>query len=174
MLERIVYVSRAARAVGMPEICGIIRAAHHHNGTTGVTGALIALDGWFVQGIEGPAAAVEATFARILRDPRHHAVALRSREPALCRLFPGQAMALRTRSGLGEALLAEVGYRPGFPVGDFPAAHLLEFLVTACRQRVLALAPASAAGRAGPGHPPPAGGPDGPDAVARPVAGRMR
>jgi hypothetical protein len=133
MLERIVYVSRAAPAAGWPDLCGIIRAAHRHNPGLEVTGALVALDGWFAQALEGPCAAVGAVFARLAADRRHRAIELRRREPALCRLFPGQAMALRTRSGLDDRLLAEFGYRPGFPVADFPADSLLEFLVGACR-----------------------------------------
>lgn len=133
MLERIVYVSRAAPGAGWPDLCRIIRAAHRHNPGLEVTGALLALDGWFAQALEGPRAAVGAVFARLAADRRHRAIELRLREPAHCRLFPGQAMALRTRSGLDEALLAEFGYRPGFPAADLPADSLVELLVGACR-----------------------------------------
>lgn len=137
MLERMVYVSRALpAAAGMPEICRIIRAAHRNNGAQGVTGALVCLDGWFVQVLEGPHAGIEAIFARLRRDPRHAGIELRIRERSLCRLFPDQAMALRTGAALGAGLLAEFGYRPGFPVERFPAAVLTEFLVAACRQHV--------------------------------------
>jgi Sensors of blue-light using FAD len=140
VLHRIVYVSRAAPAppaAGLAEVCRIIRAAHRNNPDAGVTGALFAVDGCFAQAIEGPAAAVEALFERLRHDPRHRGLELRSRERGLCRLFPGQAMALRTGSGLDPGLMAEFGYRRGFPVEDFPAAVLLEFLVTACRRHVL-------------------------------------
>jgi Sensors of blue-light using FAD len=133
MLERIVYVSRAAPGTGLETVFGIIREAHAANAKAGLTGGLIFLDGGFVQVVEGPRTALAAAFARIARDRRHEAVELRARERALCRLFQGQAMALRTRACLDPALLEGFGYRPGFPVERFPADVLLEFAVGACR-----------------------------------------
>ena len=41
------------------------------------------------------------------------------------RVFAGQPMALRTRACLDAGLLEAFGYRPGFPVADFPADVLL-------------------------------------------------
>jgi hypothetical protein len=138
MLERLVYVSRAAPgATEPPEVARIIRAAHRRNAAAGITGALLCLDGWFAQALEGPAAGLDAVLARLAVDPRHGRFDLRIRERGLCRLFPGQAMALRTGAGLDPGLRAEFGYRPGFPVADFPAAVLVEFMVSACRCHVL-------------------------------------
>ena len=102
----------------------------------GLSGGLIFLDGWFAQVLEGaPGPALDACLARIARDPRHRGIERRSRERALCRLFPGQAMALRTRACLDPALLEAFGWRPGFPVADFPADVLVEFVVQACHAR---------------------------------------
>jgi hypothetical protein len=134
LLERILYVSRAAPGVTLEAVFGIIRAAHALNGRDGLSGGLIFLDGCFAQALEGPGAALDAAFARIARDPRHGPVALRARERALCRLFPGP-LALRSRACLDAGLLDAFGYRPGFPVERFPADVLLEFLVRACRGR---------------------------------------
>lgn len=133
MLERIIYVSRAAPGIDSEAVHAIIREAHARNATAALTGALVFLDGWFVQLIEGPAAAARRVYAAILHDPRHQAVVLRARDRAFCRLFPGQVMALRTCACLDPALLDAFGYRPGFPVADFPADVLAEFLVRACR-----------------------------------------
>ena len=138
MLERIVYVSRAAAGVGDREVYRIIRGAHARNGAEGLTGALIFLDGWFAQLLEGPPAEVGRAFAPIAADPRHHALSLRVRATALMPLFPGQAMALRLRSCLPEPLLAAFDYRPGFPVDAFPVDVLTEFMVRACRRHGLA------------------------------------
>ena len=129
MLERIVYVSRAAPGIGSGEVYGIIREAHARNAAAGISGALIFMHGRFAQVLEGTAPALRAVWGAILRDPRHADVALRARERALCRLFPGQAHGAPDprlpRSGPLEAF----GYRPGFPVEAFPADVLLEFLV---------------------------------------------
>ena len=103
--------------------------------------------------LEGPPAPLAFAYGRICHDPRHGAIELRAREPALCRLFPGQALALRTRACLDAGLLEAFGYRPGFPVADFPSDVLVEFLVSACRreavQRRAAPAPGVSARRGG-------------------------
>ena len=135
MLERVVYVSRAAPGMALETVFGIIRAAHVLNARDGLTGALVFLDGGFAQVLEGPAAPLAAAFARIGRDARHGGLALRVRERALCRLFPGQALALRSRACLDAGVLEDFGYRAGFPVDRFPADVLVEFLVRACRGR---------------------------------------
>lgn len=133
MLERIVYVSRAAPGVTLETVFAIIRAAHALNARDQLSGGLVFLDGGFAQVIEGERAPLQACLARIGRDPRHAEMRLRARERALCRLFRGQAMALRSRACLEPALLDAFGYRPGFPVERFPADVLVEFVVRACR-----------------------------------------
>lgn len=135
MLERITTVSRAAPGLRREDVFGIIRGAHPLNQLAGISGALIYLDGWFLQLLEGSPETLAATRARIARDPRHEAPVVRSRERGgLARLFPGQTLALRTRACLDGGLLADFGYRPGFPVRDFPADVLVEFLVQACHR----------------------------------------
>lgn len=132
MLERVVYISRAAPGLGLEGVFGIIREAHARNALVGLSGGLIFLDGWFAQVLEGLPGPVRQTWRRIGCDPRHGPVALRARERALCRLFPGQPMALRTAACLPTHLLEGFGYRPGFPVECFPADVLVEFVVRAC------------------------------------------
>jgi Sensors of blue-light using FAD len=138
MLERIVTVSRAVpefgSEFGLEALYGLIREAHVQNARAGLTGGLVLLDGWIAQVLEGPPAPVAFAYGRMRQDPRHGALELRAREPALCRLFPGQAMALRTRACLDPALLEAFAYRPGFPVGSFPSDVLVEFLVQACHR----------------------------------------
>ena len=134
MLERIVTVSRAAPGLGTEALYGIVREAHARNPGAGLTGGLLFLDGAFAQVLEGPAAPLAFAQGRIRRDRRHQGFELRAREPALCRLFPGQALALRTRACLDPDLLEAFGYRRGFPVADFPSDVLVEFLVSACRR----------------------------------------
>lgn len=135
LLERLVYVSRAARGLDAGQIYAIIRQAHAGNGPAGVTGALVFLDGWFAQALEGPARTLDAWIARIRQDPRHAGLQVRSRERVLARVFADQPMALRTRACVDARLLEAFDYHPGFPVGAFPADVLVEFLVQACRRR---------------------------------------
>ncbi len=135
LMERLVYVSRAARGLDAGQIYAIIRQSHAGNGPAGVTGALVFLDGWFVQALEGPARTLDAWIGRIRNDPRHAGLQVRSRERAHARLFADQPMALRTRACIDARLLEAFDYRPGFPVGAFPADVLVEFLVQACRRR---------------------------------------
>lgn len=132
--RRLVYVSRAAPGLGLADVYGIIRTAHAGNAPAGLSGALIFLDGWFVQLLEGRSPALEACFARIRRDPRHTQIGLRLRQQVHRPVLLGQPMALRTRACLDEDLLASFGYRPGFPVDGFPADVLVEFVVQACRR----------------------------------------
>lgn len=132
LLERLVYVSCAAPGLDTAAVYGIIRGAHAGNAPAGVTGALVFLDGWFVQVLEAPAAELDACLDRIRDDRRHAGLQLRQRERVHARVFPGQPMALRTRACLDPDLLTAFGYRAGFPVSDFPADVLLEFVVQAC------------------------------------------
>jgi hypothetical protein len=153
MLERFIYVSRASTDLGPGEVAGLVRVAAARNEAAGLSGGLIWHDGWFVQALEGPPGALDGAWARIRRDPRHRALSLRTRERALCRLFGGNArmpgLVLRAGPALEPALLQEFDYAPGFPVADFPADVLLEFMVRACRVAapVLQAGRGAAAGR---------------------------
>lgn len=135
MLQRVLYVSRAAPSLGLTDVYDIIRASHARNGGSEISGALLYLDGWFAQILEGPAGALNDAVDRILADPRHAAPELRVRSRALGRLFAGHAMALRYRGCVDDGVLAEFDYRPGFPVADFPADVLTELMVHACRRK---------------------------------------
>ena len=57
-----------------------------------ITGALICRADMYLQLLEGPDIAVDATFARIARDDRHLEVKVLYRVPAAKRLFPEWAM----------------------------------------------------------------------------------
>ena len=57
-----------------------------------ITGALICRADMYLQLLEGPESAVDATFARIAHDDRHLEVKVLYRKPTLKRLFPEWAM----------------------------------------------------------------------------------
>ena len=71
---------------------GILLQARRNNAPAGLTGALIVRADLYLQLLEGPDAAVTATFARIGRDNRHLAVRLVAQTTVAARLFPDWTM----------------------------------------------------------------------------------
>ncbi len=132
MFERIAYVSRAAPGVGPREVYDIIRAAHNRNGALGLTGALVVLDGHFLQVLEGEPFRVDACFGRIAADPRHLALEVRARRRCEQRLFPGEWMALREQAQIEPGLLAAWGYEAGLPAARFDGDRLEAFVQACC------------------------------------------
>ncbi len=71
----------------------ILATSRTRNALDGVTGALMFAGEDICQILEGPPDAVEQTFGRISRDPRHHDVVVITRSSPTERLFPDWAMA---------------------------------------------------------------------------------
>jgi len=71
---------------------GILSISRRNNRRDGLTGALVCRRDIYLQLLEGPEAAVEATYARISGDDRHLAITRLASEPAEARLFPDWAM----------------------------------------------------------------------------------
>ena len=90
-LLQIMYVSQP---FGFDEamLYGILTDARRNNLRDNVTGALICRADAYLQLIEGPEAAIRATYARIASDNRHVDVTFLFGEPVTDRVFPGWAM----------------------------------------------------------------------------------
>jgi hypothetical protein len=74
IVEPLIHLIYSSTAVGTPDdetLADVLRASRRNNGRVGVTGMLLYTEGSFFQVLEGPAAAVDATFATIAADPRH-------------------------------------------------------------------------------------------------------
>ena len=71
---------------------GILSISRRNNPRDDITGALICRRDIYLQLLEGPEAAVEAAFDRIVRDDRHLAVHRLVSETVAHRLFPDWAM----------------------------------------------------------------------------------
>ncbi len=69
-LIQLTYASRPFGFDG-PTLSGILLDARRCNDRDGITGALICRDDLYLQMLEGPQDAVEATYRRIGRDDRH-------------------------------------------------------------------------------------------------------
>jgi hypothetical protein len=132
MFERLIYVSEAAPGVGARDAYDIIRIAHNRNSQAGLTGALVFIDGHFVQVLEGDSFHLRQRFARIAADPRHVNVQLREWVAIVDRMFPRDWMALRQGEGVALEVQRSFGYKPGFPPGTFPPQRLAAFVRACC------------------------------------------
>ena len=74
------------------QVAAIVDGSKRANGAAGLTGALLLSGGEFIQVLEGPVEAVEATFERICRDLRHRRVRLLELAVADDRVFAEWAM----------------------------------------------------------------------------------
>lgn len=105
-LERLVYCSRACvDTASLQSISEILGVSQRNNVRDGLTGALAVNDGWFLQVIEGPSAALDALLRRLADDPRHTDVDVLSRRSVSGRLFPDWSMvAARITPDIGPQL----------------------------------------------------------------------
>jgi hypothetical protein len=76
MLVRLLYASHATGATQGDAIHEIMQQSHAHNPQNGITGILCHSDKVYMQVLEGGREAINALYAKILRDPRHTDVVL--------------------------------------------------------------------------------------------------
>jgi hypothetical protein len=96
IIQRLLYRSDSA-LTGLAddidrEVERIVEGARRRNEASGITGALMLSAGTFIQVLEGPVGAVEATFERICCDLRHRHVRLLELAIAEERVFADWAM----------------------------------------------------------------------------------
>ena len=91
LLMQLIYVSRP---FGFDEqvLSHILFKARHNNARDDITGALICRADLYLQLIEGPQAAIEAVYVKILADDRHIEVKKRLQRVVTARMFPEWAM----------------------------------------------------------------------------------
>jgi hypothetical protein len=107
-VRRIVYLSTATRLMSDVELMDVLRVSRENNTRDGVTGLLLYQGGNFIQLLEGEAAAVDAVYARVMKDPRHHSVLRMLDNESPERLFPDWSMAFRPAASLGDELKQEI------------------------------------------------------------------
>jgi hypothetical protein len=110
-LVRLAYVSVSLLADDPNErrhIADILLSSRRNNEACEVTGALLATDHNFTQVLEGERDAVEATYGRIVRDPRHKDLVLILYQLIEVRQFPDWAMAYIGPSQSAEEAVARV------------------------------------------------------------------
>lgn len=86
------YVSTARQPFDAEALADLLEVSRRNNHATGLSGMMLYVGGHFIQTLEGPAATVDATCARISADPRHRDHVVASREVAPCRIFGDWSM----------------------------------------------------------------------------------
>lgn len=102
------YMSTAVAPFDEAALVELLAASRENNHAAGLTGMLLYAEGHFIQTLEGPAEAVDATYRRISADQRHrdHIVALRDQVEQ--RTFGDWSMGFEELNGPEVAQL--VGY----------------------------------------------------------------
>ncbi|WP_298613660.1 BLUF domain-containing protein [uncultured Thermosynechococcus sp.] len=75
-LHRLLYLSCATDGLSYPDLRDIMAKSEVNNVRDGITGILCYGNGMFLQTLEGDRQKVSETYARILKDPRHHSAEL--------------------------------------------------------------------------------------------------
>jgi hypothetical protein len=88
---QLIYASQPL-GFDVSDLRAILVVSRQRNEGAGITGALICRADLYLQLLEGPQEAVEATFQRISRDRRHVGVKVLGRREVTERLFPQWAM----------------------------------------------------------------------------------
>lgn len=103
MIRQLLYRSGQLYEFTVPDMVRLLLQARTYNARHGIGGMLLSRDGLFMQLLEGPAAAVDALYARIASDPRHCEVRLMVRAERTASLLPGWRMAWSEAPLDGEA-----------------------------------------------------------------------
>lgn len=86
-MYRLIYKSTSAGPISKEDLRDILYTSMDKNRAEGVNGALIATRSHFLQFLEGSFEDVNATFSRIVKDPRHRDITLVSFGPVDEALF---------------------------------------------------------------------------------------
>jgi hypothetical protein len=99
---QLAYISSARQEVDAALLDDILTVSRRNNERVGVSGLLVSGGRRFLQVLEGPDAAVLATYARIQADPRHRGFVMLSSTHVPERAFGKWSMAHRAQ-GSGDA-----------------------------------------------------------------------
>jgi hypothetical protein len=91
-VKRLIYCSQATHDVSPDELVALLGVARRNNERLGLSGMLLYSSQSFLQVLEGPAAELEATYARIRADDRHAALRLLMDAEVPAPLFPDWTM----------------------------------------------------------------------------------
>ena len=119
MLSRIVYSSQVAPEFSASDLEPLLARARQRNTDSDISGALIFVDGVFLQILEGEHDAVAALMEKIARDPRHTDVTVFHESEIGERAFQSWRMACLTPDA--EKVLAWAGLEGSVPFDELLA-----------------------------------------------------
>ena len=135
-LNSMIYKSRCKRRVDWNMVNSILESSSRNNPGYGITGMLVATETHFLQVLEGVFEALNATFERIARDPRHDTVQLISFREIEERRFGDWAMHGIGLFDLNNELLIKLSEKfgedngvPRLPSSADEVENLLKILV---------------------------------------------
>lgn len=135
MLVRLLYASRATAAVTHEIIESILTSSREHNPALGITGVLCHGGDVYMQVLEGGRAPVNAMYNKLVRDPRHHDIALLHYQEVSERKFAGWTMGQVNLSKINPSLLLKYSDKavldPFAEPGRASMALLEELIATA-------------------------------------------
>ena len=114
---QLVYVSSATELSAKEELIALLEESRRKNALASISGLLLYHDGNFMQLLEGEEGQVRATYARILRDPRHGGCMALIKGPVAERTFPDWSMGFR------DLASPEVNGTPGYDGFMDPGPH---------------------------------------------------
>ncbi len=131
-LQRLIYYSQASFAAAELDqvLQDIVQASIRNNHDAAVTSFMLAHQGWFLQALEGPKAAVTARFERIAADPRHASVKVIASRAAEQRCFAAWTLSARRLTSADDATLALFKQRQTFEPAKLTARNALALLMT--------------------------------------------
>ncbi len=112
MLVRLLYASHAVAPVNCALIQEIMQQSHAHNHQHGITGILCHSDKLYMQVLEGGRDAINALYAKILRDARHADVVLLHYEEIAERRYAGWTMGQANLSKVNASTLLRFSVLP--------------------------------------------------------------
>ena len=128
-LIQLIYSSEGRHGIDQSALRSIIEKSQRNNANVGISGTMCFNGTYFLQCLEGARDTVNATYARILRDPLHSdAVILRYREIA-ARDFPNWSMGYIPSIALGRDLVLRFCGTPEFSPAELSAQAASMLLV---------------------------------------------
>jgi hypothetical protein len=143
MLYQVIYSSKSSTPMQTDDLEDILENARENNFEAGITGALVYIEGFFLQILEGEAEAVHELMARISKDLRHETVTVLTQGETAAPLFSDWRMAYLSATAEQVAIWAGLSGMTAIPniLADIQGNSLRVTQVTESILSILATEP---------------------------------